>query len=230
MDEILTSEEFLAPYPMSIGVYDGKRQYSLVSIVKSLIDAMPNVSRERADQEFKSNSRHSSARVRYVPDLRLENISQRLLAAIEYRDGVVSIEDICDFLEVKCALKVRFESLRGINVPPTVLGAIDFRSRVIRIYGVPSDVTLPQTRFTIAHEVAHFVLRHDRYLHSEVFEASDADVGADVNSGLASAVARMEWQANFVAASLLLPKTMVVQAFRRQIESAGVRDRGHGPL
>jgi Zn-dependent peptidase ImmA (M78 family) len=84
-------------------------------------------------------------------------------------------------------------------------------------------------RFTLAHELAHHLLDHGRYLVREscddndfVLRRSAAIDGSDV--------ARMEFQANYLAASLLMPRTHVTEDFHRLVRTLEIADKGFGPL
>lgn len=71
-------------------------------------------------------------------------------------------------------------------------------------------------RFSIAHEVGHFVLHYKPGSDSNLFACSSADmeVGRPGTSGSVSEHLRREWEANRFAAELLMPEESVVAMYR----------------
>ncbi|MFM9884027.1 MAG: ImmA/IrrE family metallo-endopeptidase [Burkholderiales bacterium] len=159
----------------------------------------------------------------------LESTGIETLAALGYDGGEVDLELLCARESTRTGLVVE----TGIpspepNAPTPVLGRILFDPLVIQVYA-GSSVNRGRDRFTLAHELAHHLLDHGRYLVREscddndfVLRRSTAVDGSDV--------ARMEFQANFLAASLLMPWTYVTEDFHRLSRTLEITGKGFGPL
>lgn len=166
-------------------------------------------------------------RVPFIDSADIESAVAELLAAVNYKRGIVPLGDVCDHVAGQTGLTV-LRSERPAGMPESVLGAITFQPPVIELF--PQDVEYAaRARFTLAHELGHHQLGHGRYMHREVCEAEDLEPeGVDELS--TSDVARLEWQANRYASCILMPKVAFTKAFRTFVIESGINDRGFGPL
>lgn len=104
-----------------------------------------------------------------------------------------------------------------------ILGSANFDRKLISI-NFHSNKN--RERFTLGHEIGHFCLRHEQYLHSEKIIEHDLFIDKDVG-GIFN-YERLEFQANAFSSSLLLPSNVflgVTDVFRKRLN---IRDRGHG--
>lgn len=129
----------------------------------------------------------------------------------------------------KNKLKVVFEAANPINNKNSnVLGKITFDPLEIRIYR-SMDHTKEREKFTLAHELGHYLLTHSRYMTGEYTEEVDLNVENPAEIGVKD-IMRMEWQANYFASCLLLPTNPFVTDFFSVTDSFGLKDRGFGAL
>lgn len=150
-----------------------------------------------------------------------------LLAAANYKRGVVPLGEVCDYVAGQTGLTVS-RTERPAGMPESVLGAITFQPPVIELF--PQDVEYAaRARFTLAHELGHHQLGHGRYMYREVCEAEDLE-SEGVDELSTSDIARLEWQANRYASCILMPKAAFINAFRAFLIESGINDRGFGPL
>ena len=99
---------------------------------------------------------------------------------------------------------------------PVSLGRITFEPLVIEVFAAES-VNRARERFTLAHELALHLLAHGRHMTREYCDEDDFVLHQrSLLDG--SDIARMEFQANYFAASLLMPRTL------------DIRDHGFGAL
>ncbi len=159
----------------------------------------------------------------------LESTGTDALAALGYAGGEVDLSLLCARESARTGLVVE----TGVPSPDPeasmpVLGRIVFDPLVIQVYA-GNTVNRGRDRFTLAHELAHHLLDHGRYLVREscddndfVLRRSAAIDGSDV--------ARMEFQANYLAASLLMPRTHVTEDFHRLVRTLEISNKGFGPL
>src|SRR3989304_9458113 len=143
-----------------------------------------------------------------VPFLEKEDLESRsadLLSELGYTSGEVKVEKLCTREAKRAGLLVRTS-----GAPPAdrteipSLGRITFDPLVIEVYA--QEIPNPgRDRFTLAHELAHHLLSHGQYLVREYCDDDDFVLHRrSLVDG--SDIARMEFQANYLAASILMPR------------------------
>lgn len=177
-----------------------------------------------------SNSRSKlSNQVPFYEKDDLEATGSEVLAALGYTGGEVDLHLLCDRECARTGLVVETAVPRpsqDASIP--VLGRIVFDPLVIQVYSADT-VNRGRDRFTLAHELAHHLLDHGRYLVRE--SCDDTDFVLKRSAAIdGSDVSRMEFQANYLAASLLMPRTHVVEDFGRLARALDIFDKGFGPL
>ena len=157
----------------------------------------------------------------------LEAKAAEVLADVSYTAGFVSLDDICAMQASRCGLiVVTGLALDDADDPNSVLGRIRFEPLEIQVY---AQLHAGRERFTLAHELAHHLLGHGSYMARE---SSDEQDFVLKRKGLAQGtdIARMEFQANYFAASLLMPRLGFVKDFRLLMRTLDIADRGFGAL
>ena len=159
----------------------------------------------------------------------LESRSAEVLAELGYVGGAVALDKLCAREAKRANLTVKTGVVAPLNdsVQP-ILGRIQFDPLVIEVYAYDAP-NAGRDRFTLAHELAHHLLNHGKYLVRE--SCDDADFVLQRRGVVdGSDVARMEFQANFLAASLLMPRAHMIEDFCRSVRSLDIVDKGYGPL
>jgi hypothetical protein len=159
----------------------------------------------------------------------LEDLAEQTLESILYSSGPVALEAICKREADAVGLSVR----AGLpllaperSVPP--LGRIQFEPLIIDLYN--QDVHhLGRDRFTLAHELAHHLLGHGEFMRREFCDEDDFVLGGQ-GRRLGSDISRMEYQSNYFASSLLMPRTNFVADFWRVLKQLDIQDKGYGAL
>lgn len=159
----------------------------------------------------------------------LESIGFDTLMALGYSGGEVDLNLLCALEHKRTGLVVE----TGIRSPDSdayvpVLGRITFDPLVIQVYA-GDTINRGRDRFTLAHELAHHILGHGCYLVRESCDQNDFALrrSAAIEG---NDIARMEFQANYLAASLLMPRTHVNEDFHRVVKTIGIANKGFGPL
>jgi Zn-dependent peptidase ImmA (M78 family) len=168
--------------------------------------------------------------ITFVDFLTKEQIEERAnnaLSAMKHHEGAVDLDELCKALKDGYGrqVKVYREQCRtrdGI----TILGRIRFSPPVISIYQSP-EISRERERFTLAHELGHLLLGHSKYLRAEYCEVDDFKIDETNTYG---DLRSLEWQANYFAACLLLPKHPLVKAFCNFALEHGIKYRGWGFL
>lgn len=167
--------------------------------------------------------------VPFIGKDKLEDLAIATVLDLGYSGGVVPLEEICAAESRRRCLSVTLE----VEAPPElaareVLGRIRFSPSRIEVFRQESPHQ-GRSRFTLAHELAHHLLDHGQYMTSEFCQSSDFSLqSSGANIGIN--VTRMEFQANYLAAGILMPKNNFVSVFRKLAQAIGLCDRGYGPL
>lgn len=165
--------------------------------------------------------------VPYLQKSAIEARAKQVLSDIGYIEGLVDLHRIMSMERKECGLIVHFNVPRPDDVIPTALGRLLCRSKEIQLF--TQDGASPgRNRFTLAHELGHHLLGHGRFMLSECCDESD--FRGRVDPGAPSEVARMEFQANYFASCLLMPRKSLLAALPGIVGRLGIRDRGFGIL
>jgi len=152
-----------------------------------------------------------SACLPYISQKDMEIRADSLLTEVSYLDGEINLAGICDAL----SLKLEYIEAPCIDANGNeVLGEADFEGRCIKIY--PHAIR-NRERFTLAHEIGHFYLGHDKFLGSESVIKDDLFIDNELDGG--NFYRNMEFQANTFASCLLLPKkTLYKKIYEAKIQ------------
>lgn len=162
----------------------------------------------------------SRSQVVYFSKDTLENMAKEILTKIEYLDGVVCLSDLLSY-EVLKSVKLYKDVIPSVH-EKSLLGRVDFKSNEIFIYKKEIEDE-KRDRFTLAHELSHILLGHSQYLDKDSFEEHDL---ASIEVLDNSMVAKLEFQANYLASCLLVPSEQLAKAFLRIYSELGLKRRG----
>lgn len=175
-------------------------------------------------RRFRPRGKNLVGKINHLSEHEIEGCANYLLNKIGYISGRVSLGDVCCFLQEDSGLLVNF----GCNLKKNVLGEMNFKPLEIYIDD-RQCVTLSRKRFTLAHEIGHFLLGHSEYMIRELCHKVDVDVEKAVDLGVKE-IMKIEWQANVFASFLLLPEESFSSSFKLQVIKNDLSDRGFGLL
>lgn len=177
-----------------------------------------------------SNRRNRTiVRVPFIGKDDIEALATKVHGQIGYTRGTVSLDAVCDLEHAACGLRVINDDSHLIEPNSNdMLGSISFSPLEIRLYTQQSRHS-GRERFTLAHELAHHLLGHCKYITAEYCRAVDLASNATPNLE-SSDIARMEWQANYFASCLLLPWYNLASNFFGILKDLQLPDKGFGPL
>ncbi|WP_310621930.1 ImmA/IrrE family metallo-endopeptidase [Flexibacterium corallicola] len=156
----------------------------------------------------------------YVSFDDLNTSAQYLLEVIDYFDGDVDLKKICATLNID--LQCSKEKITN-NYGNPILGSANFDQKTIKINFHKNK---ERKRFTIAHEIGHFYMQHDRYLRSETHIENDLLLDSDRENEFH--YERLEYQANTFASCLLLPEKSFLRKIEEYRAGLDIKNRGHG--
>lgn len=154
----------------------------------------------------------------------IENLCTGVLKKLQYKKGLVPLEALCTLLSRSHNLTIE----RNAKLADGVLGEITFTPNKIKIDDAQANSS-HRARFTLAHEIGHLLLKHNKHMSHEYCRNADIEIENPVSIGIED-VSRMEWQANCFASCLLLPSKQFTKQFLVETETHELLDRGHGLL
>lgn len=177
-----------------------------------------------------NNSRNRlTNQVPYLEKGDLESRSLESLANVNQIGGETNLDDLCAHEAQRSGLVVKTEVTPTVSVDQSpALGRIIFEPLTIEIFASRS-AHRGRDRFTLAHELAHHFLSHGLYMVREYCDDDDFVLHRN-SSMVGSDVARMEFQANYFASCLLMPRLEFVADFQRLVHAMDIPDRGSGAL
>jgi hypothetical protein len=220
-----TSPQYLSRHFDFYCCYDSQYTYSLKTFLLAIASS--------PDRSFVSRVKNSLSETRptvhFVSREEIENLAESILKRMEYNNGPTPLDKICEWQAADAGLIVRTGiHPSGYDLKAGALGRICFDSLEITIYDLPYTTEARQ-RFTLAHELGHLFLGHSKYISSEYCDI--ADLKLDTDSPLkTNDLRRMDWQANYFASCLLLPRTTIIRDVLALADERDVRSRGFGLL
>lgn len=167
--------------------------------------------------------------VQFVSTEFIEAMSDATRKKVGYAGGAVSLDAICQWQSAEAGLTVVTQAVpTGSDPTNGVLGQITFDPLKITIFDYV-ELYRGRRRFTLAHELAHYLLGHSKYMAGEICEEKDFESDGPPNLGIED-VHRMEWQANYFASCLLLPQEEFLTDFFVLAHEYDLKDKGHGLL
>jgi Zn-dependent peptidase ImmA (M78 family) len=128
---------------------------------------------------------------------RIEKLCEQLLEEHGIDQPPVPIKEIAEAI----GLTVHFKDFEGNNISGFL-----YRDKESDIIGVNSSHPSTRQRFTIAHEIGHFILhKRDTMRVDRLFTINFR------NAVSATATSREEIEANAFAATILMPKKLVIE-------------------
>lgn len=148
-----------------------------------------------------SNINYSKIRIPYMEEAKIINIINKNFSYLDvYKSDILNTEKLIKFIYSRFGLKCEFNCcLEG-----DTLGIISIKKSKIFISN-KLEYDSPRWRFTLAHEIGHFILHSDclkKYLH--FFEDRVTDIIFEGDIIPKNINKRMEIQANIFASNLLI--------------------------
>ena len=162
----------------------------------------------------------TKSQVKYFSKDTLEDMAKDILIKIAYLDGAVCLSDLLSY-EVLSSVKL-YQNVIPSAHEKSLLGKVDFKSNEIFMYKKEIDDE-KRDRFTLAHEISHILLGHSQYLDKDSLEESDLDNLEILDNSM---VAKLEFQANYLASCLLVPNDQLAKEFSKIYSNSGLKRRG----
>lgn len=161
----------------------------------------------------------NTARVPFLSDPSIEREAQLLLDEwfADGRSAIVPVP-VNDIVDDLLKLSLDFDDLRRKFGGQDVIGAIWFDDPKIRVDFSLDYIADPSVKgrynFTVAHEVGHWRLHREHFRNDPTQKMLFTEKGDPAFVCRDGDNAREEWQANYFASCLLMPRELVYAAWR----------------
>lgn len=146
----------------------------------------------------------------------ISNIAYNLLKKYGFTSPAIDVRELA---ENKLGMKIKYERFGD-----SISGVLAVKNGVPTI-GVNSDQGKYRQRFTIAHEIGHYVLKHDRNgLFVDHYKKHFSGKLLFRNEETSTGEINQEREANAFAAALLMPEPMIRKEIEKMSETAGAFD------
>lgn len=162
----------------------------------------------------------TKSKVKYFSKDTLEDMAKDILIKVDYLDGAVCLSHLLSY-EVLSSVKLYQNVIPSVH-EKSLLGRVDFKSNEIFMYKKEIDDE-KRDRFTLAHEISHILLGHSQYLDKDSLEEGDLDNLEILDNSM---VAKLEFQANYLASCLLVPNDQLAKEFSKIYSNSGLKRRG----
>lgn len=212
-----------------LSVISDKYSYSAQQFFDKLLRVdIENLGKEMAERMI-CEPDHKPSFVPFIKKEFIESLSLDILKNIKYKYGVVPIDTICEYVKSNNNIHIVFENSLGYDeLGFEILGKIIFEPTTIFI-SKKANENKHREKFTIAHEIAHHILNHFQFMTQEYYAENDFE-NSDYNLIKVDDIKRIEWQANYFASNLLLPKDNIKYEFFKILEEEDIKDKGYGAL
>lgn len=148
--------------------------------------------------------------VPYLSKQKISLIAEDIYNKYKSENGMLEINRILNDLNI--SLRITCEI-----IDVDTIAEINFSQKTITLFG--KDLfTEEQLNFALAHEVGHFILKHNLLLKTEQ-QTTSLSKNVQFREAIPINIDRIEYQANFFAACLLLPETPLKEIFFRLIKN-----------
>jgi Zn-dependent peptidase ImmA (M78 family) len=221
--EAMSSDTYVSRYFDYHCVFGNERSISLSDLILTIMRSLPDLASMIQTNTRSNLPEEEQVWVPFLPSNAIEDVSRKFARLTPQSDPTTALEDVCLLLQ-----KERGLTISDSNLPKGVLATVSFDPLKIEIDRTQSS-TEPRRRFTLAHELGHICLEHGEFMRRDTLRDQDTAIDPRDQSAIPD-IARLEWQANYFAACLLLPRRALMAEVERQAKKLGITNRGFGLL
>lgn len=223
----LTDQSYLHDYINCFGTINGQFTHSLWQVFSSLLSSIPS-GPFFAGAEFSTPNRNF-VHVEFIEERNIAMLCRPILQELEFFGYETPINDIVALLKQRGEIEINYRESLGRDISGNeIQGGISFNPTIIYISN-HATTNMYSQKFTLAHELGHYFLKHDRYILREFLSIRGNERWTPDESHPED-IKRLEWQANRFASHLLLPRDKLQKVFFDITCELDIRDRGHGAL
>ncbi|MEY8214298.1 MAG: ImmA/IrrE family metallo-endopeptidase [Colwellia sp.] len=221
----LTNEDYKGKAEFIFSTYKNTFSTSFSEVFNKLIpDEFKSINQKKLDNENKDIIPFIGQS--YI-DNRVNNVFSHFKSKIK-KNREVLLEPICDYLSEFNDIEFIYDEHLGESAHGNeVLGKISLDTKKIFISSSLKRNS-PRWRFTLAHELGHFLLHRKLFISDPSTNIMDSQNSINWEDIDKTSVSRLEWQANSFASALLLPKITLIPLIAKFLEDYEVRNSNHG--
>ena len=216
--------------------YEGKAEFIFSTYKNTFSNSFSKIFNQLIPDEFKSHNQRNlvDSDKDIIPfigqnyiDSRVDGVFKHFKSKIRNNREVL-LAPICEYLSKFNGVKFIYNEDLGENISGNeILGKLSLDTKTISISS-SLELNSPRWRFTLAHELGHFLLHRKLLLNNPDSNVVDSEKSISWVNIEQSSLSRLEWQANSFASSLLLPKATLIPLIAQLLKDYGVRSSNHG--
>jgi len=201
-------------------------------ITTSIYDFIKNlfIDSQLQEEKFKVSQKPTEyCSVPFQSTENIEKLAREVHNKIEFDKSEHRIDSNCKKLRKSFGIKFRVNNKIELDhLGFVILGKIEFNPVLITLSSAAQSNKF-RLKFTLAHELGHYFLKHGEYLEKEFYSEQDYNSNYGESISIMD-IRRMEWQANQFASYFLLPEKQFIKEFVKIIKQENIHHKGHGVL
>jgi Zn-dependent peptidase ImmA (M78 family) len=216
--------------------YKGKAEFIFSTYKDTFSTSFSEVFNKLIPHEFKfiSQKKLEGENKDIIPFIGQSYIDNRVNNVFSYfkfkikKNREILLEPICDYLAEFNNIEFIYDEHLGENAQGNeVLGKISLDTKKIFISNSLKRNS-PRWRFTLAHELGHFLLHRKLFISDPSTNKMDSQNSINWEDIDKTSTSRLEWQANSFASALLLPKITLIPLIAKLLKDYEIRNSNHG--
>lgn len=194
----------------------------------SLINSMYPLAESGIDLS-KTNTNNPNLTVPFISLESIENKVNEVKSIVKFNKSEQALAENCRELQEKFDIRIMLKNhFERDSLGFVKLGMIQFDPTLITIF-LKAQSNKFRQKFTLAHELGHFFLKHNRFLIKEYYSELDYESAPTFRDAVQE-ISKIEWQANQFASCFLLPKDEFLYTFNCLVLNENLIDKGFGTL
>ena len=228
LDEVknaLTIESYVGQAEFIFSTYKGTYSTSFSKVFNKLI---PDEFKQFNQDALKGSNEEIIPFIgqNYI-DSRVDKVFKHFKSEIKSNREIL-LSPICEYLSKHNGIKFVYNECLGENAYGNeVLGKLNIERKIIYISN-SLKLDSPRWRFTLAHELGHYLLHRKLFINNPNSNVMDSEKSINWEDIDESSTSRLEWQAYSFASSLLLPRVSLIPLVAKLLKEYEIRNSNHG--
>ena len=167
----LTDESYDSQFFDCYGYINEEFTNSINILISRLLEINLDSKQAKSLSKVRNKIKKDTSIVKYIGKEEIEDLCSKIRSNLNYKGGKVSLTKVCEWLTSDHDLKVIYDD----KMDNKILGKVSFDPFIIYINDEESE-NLGRKRFTLAHEIGHYLLGHNKFMSSEICSESDINM------------------------------------------------------
>jgi Zn-dependent peptidase ImmA (M78 family) len=220
----IIDQDYKSQYFDCYGYVNDEYTNSLYVLFLSIIKEGADNNISKQITKIKNKDKSKKILIPYKSKLELENFCHEIHKDIVHESEELTFDCLSSWLFDKHGI----ETINTSSLDGKTLGNINFNTKKIYINSNDSS-HIGRNKFTLCHEIGHYLLGHGDYMIGERCLDEDLNI-EEPPQIMIKDIMKMEYQANYFASCLLIPKISLSQQFLSIASNLELYDKGYGIL